>query len=277
MGRRGWGQKEWIDNYWLRRMKEPFEEQYSIRQAFYKELPEIVRLVPDRVKTQTKDWAMNFYRSMCAYLSDLVLEGQVRYRTINVYDDSGATTLIWQDYQFVEMHNPEDAWVEYPIEVWVENNATYNSCKRLFDGEERRFQINLLSQRGFANTQQLEAMLLDRKQDVKVILNLTDFDPSGYCMPQDLENRCKQIGLDVTVLHIGILPGQIPDERKVASLVTYKKSDPRCKKFREKFHDDPMVMTYHGYEIQALAPTEIRQLIVNRHPFIKFKIFALRL
>jgi len=99
MGRRHWGQKQWIVNYWLKRMEEPFDEPYSIRQAFYKELPEIGRLVPEDVKASTP-WAKNFYDRMAKYLSGLVLEGKVSYRTINVYDDSGASDYIWQDFVF---------------------------------------------------------------------------------------------------------------------------------------------------------------------------------
>ncbi len=259
MRKRIWGQKSWIIDYWLKRMKDPFPEPYSIRQAFYKELPEISNLVPEDVKLSSKDWPRNFYNRMCEYLSDLVLEGKACYKTINVLDDSGASKIVWQEYEFVEMHNPEEAWVEYPIEVWVENNATYNSCIGLFDGDKRLFQTNLVSTRGPAKTQQIESIKLTRSEDVKVILNFTDFDPSGYDMPRDLQNRCKRIGLKLDVKHIGILPHQIPEERRTVSLIRYKKRDPRAQRFRELFAKDPLVQKGFGYEIQALMPPEIRE------------------
>jgi len=265
VGRRGWGQKTWIISYWLKRMKNPFEEAYSIRQAFYKELPQIVKIVPENIIENTKDWAATFYNKMCAYLSGLVLDGKASYEQINIYDDSGASQEIWQDYQFVEKRPPiGEGFVVYPIEVWVENNASYNSLRPLFQwtGKGALVQLNFISQRGFANTQQIER-LVERAEDVKVILNLTDFDPSGYYMPQDLQNRCKRIGLNVELEHIGILPGQIPTERRAASLITYKRNDPRCKRFRLAFPDDPMVQDYHGYEIQALSPSEIRELVTK--------------
>ena len=263
MPRRGWGQKAWIINYWLKRMKEPFEEPYSIRQVFYKELPEISKLVPEEVKNRTKDWALCFYNHMIGYLSDLVLEGKASYRTINLFDDSGASRYILQNIQWVSEADYYDLAVEYPIEVWVENNATYNSLASLFDkgkSETARFNLNLLSQRGPAKTQQIEKLKQERKGDVKVILNLTDFDPSGYDMPRDLRNRCHKIGLDLDVKHIGILPTQIPEERRTASLIRYKKRDTKCKRFLEAFPDDPLVQDGFGYEIQALMPPEIREL-----------------
>lgn len=99
-------------------------------------------------------------------------------------------------------------------------------------------------------------MLLDRKEDVEIILNLTDFDPSGYYMPQDLQNRCERIGLDIKVLHIGILPNQIPEDRKTASLITYKKTDPRCKKLEK---NSTMIRW-----LSAIMDTKYRLLILQK-------------
>lgn len=237
-------------------MQNPFPEPYSIRQVFYQELPEIVALVPDSVKEKSKNWAKDFYTAMCNHLSNLVLTGQASYRHINIFDDSGANNRIWQDQRVVKEWGD---WlnVAYPIEVWVENNASFNSLISMF--KQRR--INLVSQRGWGKTQHIEEVKLDRKEDVEVILNLTDFDASGYFMHEDLTRRFKQIGLNVKVEHIGILPDQIPEERKMASTIKWKPTDPRRKKFQELFSDDPMVMNFQGYEIQALNPEEIRALV----------------
>ena len=262
MGRKGWGQRAWIVDYWLGCMEDPFPEPYSIRQVFYKELPEINKLVPEEVKSKTKDWALCFYNHMVGYLSDLVLEGKASYRTINLFDDSGASSYILQNISWVSEADYYDLTVEYPIEIWVENNATYNSLESLFNkgkSTTTMFNVNLLSTRGPAKTQQIEKLKHERREDVKVILNLTDFDPSGYDMPRDLRNRCHQIGLGLSVKHIGILPTQIPEERRTASLIRYNKRDPRCNRFLEAFPDDPLVQDGFGYEIQALMPPEIRE------------------
>lgn len=260
MGYIQWGQKRWIVNYWLKRMKTPFEEPYSIRQVFYKELPEIMAVVPERVKENTKNWASEFYNSMTHYLSDLVLDGRASYRTINIFDDSGASEWIWQNINLIVPLTEEMGFAEYPIEVWVENNATYNSVKSLFE-QDGEFQINILSTRGPAKTQQIEKLKRYRSNDVKVILNLTDFDPSGYDMSRDLSSRCRQIGLDVEVERIGILPDQLPEERRKVSLIRYAQRDPNLMKFLKAFPDEPMVLLGYGYEIQALEPREIRQLV----------------
>lgn len=257
-----WGQKTWIVNYWLKRMKEPFGEEHSIRQAFYRELPEINKIVPEDVKNNTKDWALCFYNHMVEYLSDLVLEGKASYRTINLFDDSGANRYILQNIEWTEAEDRWELEVDYPIEVWVENNATFNSLRKLFDrgiNKDSIFNLNLLSTKGPAKTQQIEKMKRERQKDVEVILNLTDFDPSGYDMPRDLGKRCQQIGLDLDVKHIGILPTDIPEERRTASLIRYNKKDPRCKRFLQAFPDEPLVQEGFGFEVQALMPSEIRE------------------
>lgn len=273
---KSWGKKEWIVKYWLAKNENPFPERYSIRQAFYEEIPRIYRFVKEvnPIALENMKWVTYFYSDFIGYLSDLVLAKQVSYRHLNIYDDSGAARHIWQYtrpcYQWGDAYT-----VEYPIEVWVENNATFNSLSPLFDGEGN-YRINILSQKGFAKTQQIESLYLDRSEDVKVILSLTDFDPSGYNMPSDLQNRLSTIGLNIEVTRIGILPNQIPEERRVASLMPYKKTDSRTKWFVEKFKDDPMVQQGYGYEMQALNPTELRTLVsgyventISEHGFEK--------
>jgi len=261
------GRQDWIREYWLYRNNiEPFSEKHSIRQAFYKEIPLISKFVPEKVKVSTRNWGKNFYTGEVSILSDLVLDRRVSYGKINIFDDSGASRRIWQNIQWGEWEPTKDAYVEYPIEIWVENNATYNSLIPLFKpnfetNEEALFQTNLVSQRGFANTQEIEKVYLYREDDVKVILNLTDFDPAGYEMPSDLQSRFKRIGLDVEVIHIGIFPHQIPEERKETSLMSFNPRDSRTKKFKKLFADDELVQQGFGYEIQALMPDEIRMLV----------------
>lgn len=271
-GRKGWGRKKWIIAYWLEKMKNPFLESYSIRQAFYEEIPKINRLVPDKVKENTKDWQLNFYIGMCKILSDLVLSGRVSYERINVYDDSGASKILNSQSTLFKKIPIGKVQIEYPIEIWVENNATFNSIAPLVDYEKGEYCLNLVSQKGVAKTQEIEKLKLYRSNEVKLILNLTDFDPSGVNMPKDLQRRINRIGLNIEVKHIGIFPDQIPEERKITSLHKYKKRDKNLAKFLEDWGYIELVRKGYGFEIQTLNPSEIRQLIskyiiktVNEH------------
>lgn len=260
---RVWGQKKWITDFLLKINDEPYSEPMSMRQVFYSELPRIEAFVPERIKASTK-WAMNFYNKMCTYCSDLFLEGRVSYRNMNIYDDSGASEYIYQKTGFVppgfkyKYYPPE-----YPIEIWVENNATFNSLLSLVEGGPTApYRINLVSGKGFVKSQQLEQLKLDRP-DVEHILYLSDFDPSGVEMrTNDLPKRTHQLGLETQVHDIGVYGEQIPEERRGASLSSFSKKDPNAPKFIEKYGERfPIVKRYYGYEIQALTPPEIRDLV----------------
>lgn len=254
-----WGKAEWIRGFWRRHI--PYPEPYSLRQVFYQNLPKIQRFVQSKNKMDNPKWADYFYNDLCRILSDLVLDGELSYRELNLKEGGGRSNLIWQDFVFEEARPPiGNAFAEYPLEVWVENNSTYNSVEPLMTwrvaDQKADFQINLVSMRGFQSTQLIEDAYLDRREDLEVILCLTDFDPSGVEMPFDIQRRFKRIGVDVEVKHIGILPEQIPKERRSATLIHYKRKDPRSKRFMERYGAAQL-----AHEIQALNPPEIRELI----------------
>lgn len=259
-----WGKTEWIRNFW--KNLKPYDEPYSIRQVFYDHLPEIERFVPEAHKIETGlGWAAYFYTDLCKILSDLVLAGELSYRKLNLREGGGRDNYIWQEYVYVEERPPlEECYIEYPLEIWVENNATFSSLEPPHETgikpvHDEPYKINVLSMRGFQSTQLIEAAYLDREEDIAVILCLTDFDPSGVWMPIDLQKRFDRIGMNIKVQHIGIFPSQIPDERKTTTLIHYKKRDPRSKAFMKKYGEDQL-----AYEMQALKPPELRDLVKNK-------------
>lgn len=256
-----WGQRKYIENLWLEYMENPLEEPHSIRQVFYRNLPTIERFVPQGVKENTKDWASVFYSKMCSYLSKLVLRGRASYSVINIIDDSGAKLFV-PDTMGVHTGPVLPLQSEYPIEVWVENNSTYNNLTSIFGWEDsKEFCISLVSQRGVASTQEIEKLCVYR-DDVEIILNLTDFDPTGNMMPADLQKRVSRIGTPIDVRYIGVFPEHIPEERRIASTMKFKKTDKRTPKFLAKYGKKyPLILQGYGYEIQALMPEEIRELV----------------
>lgn len=260
-----WGQAGFIRSMFLGLMDEPLTEHHSMRQFFYREIPKIDSFVPEMVK-RTSKWASNFYIKMSGYCSDLYLDGRVDYDIMKIYDDSGASELIYQNFVNMEIPPPEECTPEYPIEIWVENNATYNSLYPMFGWPYRDspdyVKLNLVSGKGFVKTQQIAKFAKYRAEDVKLILYLTDFDPSGWCMgSHDLQNRLNQLGLDVGVAYIGIKPEQIPPERRITSIHTFKIKDSRSPSFIKEFGDKyPIVTEGYGYELQALTPPELREL-----------------
>jgi hypothetical protein len=262
---RKWGQTKGIKNFWLGlKQKGGLPEPYSIRQVFYQYLPEISKFVPMHHKVRYPNWGRNFYQKMTNVLSDLVLENKVTYQELNILNDSGASEYIYQNLPSQPLIPEEEKFVEYPIEVWVENNATFNSVASLFRYPTQKFKINVISQRGFAKSQQIEKYNLKRKNEAQIILTLTDFDPDGWGMPQDLYNRFYRWcvyhggGLIPQVIRIGVFPDQIPNERKEITLITPNKRSPRYNKWIQKFG-----LNQPAYELQALTPKELRRLVSN--------------
>jgi hypothetical protein len=253
-----YGLDGWLRSFFIN--LKPFTEPYSIRQIFYSNLPRIARELPDFVRDHPEDWGDRVYGRMSSILSELVLDGKCSYNQLNIMNDSGASDYIYQNLRNMSVPPIEKCFVEYPIEVWVENNATYNSLIPLFGWnrkeEKAQYQLNLVSGKGFAKTITIEELYLNRVKDVEIILYFGDFDPSGIEMPNDIQRRLKRIGLDIKVVHIGLFPNQIPEERKLATLVHYKTTDPRAPVFQEKYGENTP-----GYETQALTPSEMRKLI----------------
>ena len=253
-----YGLTGWLRSFFIN--LKPFPEPYSLRQIFYQCVPRIANEFTDFVKDYPEDWGDRIYNLMSSILSNLVLDRRCSYRALNIMEDSGASNYIYQKYAASSIPPPERCVVELPIEVWVENNATFNSLLPLFAWnpvtEKAHYQINLLSGKGFAKTNTIEEALLDRSDDMKFVLYFGDFDPSGVEMPQDIQRRFDRIGLDAQVTHVGITPNQIPEERKLTTLIHYKKTDSRAKKFQEKYGIDAV-----AYETQALTPSEMRNLV----------------
>jgi hypothetical protein len=250
---------EWIDDFWLNFKSYP--EPHTIRQIFYRYLGEIAQFVPDPHKKKYPNWANQFYADMVSELGWLVREGKVSYHGLNIFDGSGASEIIWQRAKKVTPAE-EEQFVEYPVEVWVEKNACWNSLKLLFgwnrDAKPSEFRLNLISGKGFAKMQQIERLLRERRSEVKVILYVTDFDPSGLDMNESLPYNLKRMGVhyphNIKVERIALFPNQIPDAIKQYKVRPLNVNANSAMKFKAKYGDDT-------YEIEALAPDQLREIV----------------
>ena len=253
-----YGLDGWLRSFFIN--LKPFTEPYSLRQIFYTNLPIIASALPEFVRDHPEDWGSRVYNRMSSILSGLVLDRKCSYNQLNIIDDSGASDYIYQNYADVSVPPPEKCFVEYPIEVWVEKNATYNSLRPLFAWNRKegkaQYQVNLVSGKGFAKTITIEELFLIRAKDVEVILYFGDFDPSGVEMPNDIQRRLEWIGLNIKVIHIGLFPNQIPEERKLTTLIKINPNDSNTPAFKKRYGEDAP-----GYETQALTPSEMRKQV----------------
>ena len=266
---RSWGKEKLLTGILLGLMDNPLEEGMSLRQVFYQKIPYLEENSPKSWIREYPNWGNLLYDGLTKVASDLFLEGRFSYAQAGIIDNSGANEYIYEKYRGARKRMPpdEECQSKYPVEIWVENNATYNALIPLFHWSNRDEsyyrKVNIVSGKGFAKSQQIEEFERERSSYVKLILSLNDFDPAGYCMAtHDLPKRFKQRGIDTEVIHIGIHPYQIPEERRRVSLTTFKGK--LAKGFIKQFGEEyPMVKRGFGYELQALTPSEIRNLVLR--------------
>jgi len=266
---RKWGKKKILVDLLMELVENPLEERMSLRQLFYQKIPYLEANTPDWWRQEYKNWGQLLYDGLCEEASDLFLEGRFSYQDAGIIDNSGANEYIYQNKVGLREQIPpdEECVPDYPVEIWVENNATFNALIPLFHwvyrDKSNHWKINIVSGKGFTKSQQIEEFEMERADDVQYVFCLNDFDPAGVCMAtEDLPNRFKQRGLNVEVEHIGIFPEQIPEKRRGISLTTFKGK--LAKRFIEEYGKDyPLVKQGYGYELQALTPSEIRQLVLD--------------
>jgi hypothetical protein len=258
------GLRPWLEDVFTPNLK-PFPEPYSIRQAYYFYLPLIVNKMPQIAPRIAIDESLpdKIYQAMVGVWSKMFLAGKFSYKTMHLFDDSGASTYFYQT-SYADVPPPDKQFVEYPLEVWVEKNASYNALLPLvyWNKGKPKYKINLVSGKGYAKSSGLEELEMKRKDDVEVILYLGDFDPAGVEMPKDIRRRLTSIGLEeIMVVHIGLQPAQVPEEndRRKLSGLRPNSNDKNYSKFIEEFGKDAVC-----YETQALTPQELRELVQDK-------------
>ena len=265
---RTWGKEELSEKLLLDLMKTPLKERMSLRQLFYTNIRYFETNSPKEWVKDYNNWGELHYGGLIKVASALYLEGRFSYEDAGIIDNSGASEYIYQTFKGMNIPPEDECTPDFRIEVWVENNATFNSLLPLVHWSHRKernyVKLNLLSGKGFTKSQQIEQFERYRADDVDYVLVLSDFDPSGYSIgSHDVANRFRQRGIKSEVIHVGLFPEQIPEDRRTVSLAKFKKNETRSKAFIKQFGGMwPIVKQGYGYEIQALTPREIRMLVL---------------
>ena len=155
----------------------------------------------------------------------------------------------WQDYK-IEIWKNQD----YKIEVWLEKDALSNLIYQV----AKNFRVLVFPTIG--NTSYTKVMegierLEEYDDKQRIILHLTDHDPSGLDMTRDLERRLSAYGGDsIQIKRIGLTYEQIEKFNLRSNPV--KKSDTKAKNYISQFGSD-------CWELDALPPLELQNLVVE--------------
>lgn len=181
------------------------ENSQSLRGIWYSGVKQVYQnLWPERWGTDyyNESASRRFSQRLSSVVSEMVKDGEITYRDLNVVDDS-------RDRQIVGVDE-----IEHDKILFVEKEAKYRQLKPLSDVLE----LSLVSGGGWQATALIEdlANVLDPEETYSIYV-LTDYDPTGYSIAEDFESRAATLGVNVEeVVRVGIEPEQVDTATEAA-------------------------------------------------------------
>jgi hypothetical protein len=139
------------------------------------------------------------------------------------------------------------------VEVWIEKDALAGVLYPITE----QYDVPLMVARGYSSEsfayESAENIMEQEKQ--AYIYYLGDFDPSGWQMAINLEEKLKGFGADITFTRLAITPSMTSKWWNLPTRPT-KTTDTRCKDFFDRFgKDTPSI------ELDALPPDVLREIV----------------
>jgi hypothetical protein len=170
--------------------------------------------------------------------------GVTRYHDLEDFGLYASRHLFALDYWRNEPHN---------VEIWVESDSIAGT---LMDTVINHWGLRLFVARGFSSETYLYnagEMLKEDGREAFIYL-LSDFDPAGYSLAEDIARKLQRFAapIKVNVARIALSGDQVRDWR----LPTHdlKKGDKRAKGFRVLHGDE-------ACELEAIPPNQLRALV----------------
>lgn len=227
------------------------ENSNSLRDFWYNPTkPLLERAFP----TKKDDPDFNFGRRMSQYLSDalsdMVKDGEVTYRQLNILDDSRRRE--------VENYSLEDDKI-----VFVEKDAAYRKLKPL----NQTYGVSIVSGSGWQATALIEdlARELNNGQEYDLYV-LSDYDPTGFGIYKDFRSRADEMGINFSsVERIGISPEQLTQDE----LESQRFSPPSKSESDQEWLEEYGIDGQYGLEIEAIGALNekgeaLREVVVEQ-------------
>lgn len=227
------------------------ENANSLRDFWYNPIkPILQRAFPEKVEDPGFDFGRRMSQDLSRVLSDLVKQGELSYRSLNILDESRERE--------VHTYSPDDDKI-----LFVEKEAAYRKLRPL----ESVYQLSVVSGGGWQATALIEDLAHELRADREyTVYLLTDFDPTGWQIGEDFSRRAGELGLTVdNVRRIGIRPDQLGSDDVVRQqrFIPAEDSDADSEWMAEH-----AIEGKYGLEIEALGDLttkgrDLRRLVVE--------------
>jgi len=227
----------------------------TLRQVFYRLVA--AQLIPNTEVSYKSLSRVTVMAREQGIIDPLAFEDRVRH-----YEGGDDGWENPQDFVHAALASLKDSWKGYTrplwssqqrqVIIWLEKDALLRPVSEIAS----RYRVRTYAARGYSSFSAVyEAAQEINGTKPKVVLMLTDFDPSGEDMVRDLEERLSRYGAEgFEVRKIGLTFDQ------VRSLglppMPAKKSDPRYQTFAISYGNEAV-------ELDALPPNELERIIVE--------------
>jgi len=222
----------------------------SLRDFWYNPTkPILERAFPEKVEDEDFKFSRRMSQYLSGTMSEMVKDGAVSYRELNILDDSRERK--------VNRGTIEDDKI-----LFVEKDAAYRKLKPL----EQTYKLSIVSGSGFQATaliEDLEHELQNRQEYTLYVLS--DYDPTGYKIVEDFEERAGELGIQVSdVRRLGIKPSQLDAEK----IIEQRFSPPVQSDADETWLREYGIDGEYGLELEAIGDLnnkgpELRKVVVE--------------
>jgi hypothetical protein len=218
--------------------KERWSERRSVREFWYNPVKPLAQKAftehlndPSRIDGSFNDY---FAGVTSHYLSELVLDGEIAYRDLNIYDESRQRSIKRFGFEIDKI-------------LFVEKEAAYRKIKPLADV----YELTIVSGGGFGATAAIEdiASELSPGRSYKLYV-VSDYDPAGFKIVEDFERRAGKLGINLlTAERVGIDPDQVDDQTVQEQRFTPSYESDYDFRWRDRY----AIEGEYGLEIEAVS------------------------
>lgn len=184
-------------------------EDRTLRSFWYSHIKSVL-MRAEGTGAERENWGRQASQQLSAVISDMALNGVLRYSDIGIIDESREV----QKASSYELHPYDD------VIVFVEKDTLFKPLKNVC----KLYNVPFVSGAGFTATAAIEGVLdalssfdSDRGYDHKyTILVISDYDSYGFKIAEDFETRSLKLGLNCRVERIGVDPSHF-DPAKIAT------------------------------------------------------------